>query len=144
MESGENRRQVKVRLSVHRLRFGSFPLGLQAQPFFRPAADQPVHVLLDRLDVFHVLLGRIRVVHTQMANAAEFAGDAEVQADGLGVADVQVAVWLGRKARHDLLLLPALQIGGDDVADEVGGRGRWVRAGILCYGRCRHSLRRAP
>ena len=63
--------------------------------------------------------------------------DAEVQADGLGVTDVQVAVRLGRKARHHLA---AVLAGGDvglhelehEVRELLGGRrrghGRGARA----------------
>jgi hypothetical protein len=48
------------------------------------------------------------------------AGQAEVQADRLGMADVQIAVGLGRKARVD----PAGELAGgvvllDDLLDEV-------------------------
>ena len=48
-----------------------------------------------------LFLGRVGVVEAQVALAAELVGEAEVQADGLGVADVQVAVGLGRKAGVD-------------------------------------------
>src|SRR5690606_13780168 len=44
---------------------------------------------------------------------------AEVQADRLGVADMQVAVRLRRKARDDLLVPSRLQVGRDDVANEI-------------------------
>ena len=47
-------------------------------------------------------------------------GDAEVQADGLRVADVQVAVRLRREARdHPAAVLSCADIGGDDLADEI-------------------------
>ena len=49
-----------------------------------------------------------------------------VQADGLGVSDVQVAVGLRREAGHDAGVLPGREIGVDDVADEVAGRRRFV------------------
>ena len=63
---------------------------------------------------------RVRVVEAQVAGAAEVAGDAEVQADRLRVADVQVAVRLGRKPRgHAAAVLAAGVVGGDDLADEV-------------------------
>ena len=57
--------------------------------------------------------------------AAEFVGETEVETDGLGVADVEVAVGLGWKARlHDgVAELIRLEVSLDDVADEVGGRG---------------------
>jgi hypothetical protein len=48
---------------------------------------------------------------------------AEVQADRLGVADVQVAVRLGREARDDGANAPAATVRGDDLADEVGAFG---------------------
>ena len=70
------------------------------------------------------LLG-IGVVEAQVGLAAELGGQAEVEADGLGVADVQIAVRLGRKARvHAALVLVGLQVVEDDVADEIRGAGR--------------------
>ena len=58
-------------------------------------------------------------------------GDAEVEADRLRVADVQVAVRLGREARDDRADAAGPKVGGDDVADEVGalGDGHVHRAG---------------
>jgi uncharacterized protein YjbI with pentapeptide repeats len=47
---------------------------------------------LDGIDVFDILLGGIGVVHSQVADAVELPGDSEVEADGLGVTDVEVAV----------------------------------------------------
>ena len=44
----------------------------------------------------------IRVVEAHVAAAAVHLGLSEVEAHGLGVADVQVAVRLRRKARHPL------------------------------------------
>ena len=99
-------------------------LGLEAEAVVGPAGDEPLHVGDDGIDVLDVLLGRVGVVHAQVALAAVFAGDAEVQADGLGVADVQVAVGLGREARDDLRVALFRDILRDDVADEVAGRGR--------------------
>ncbi len=89
-----------------------------------PAEAEPGDVLLDRLDVLDVFLGRVGVVHPQVAPAAELVGDAEVQADGLGVADVEVAVGLWRKPRMDApAVLAGLAVGDDDLADEIEGRG---------------------
>ena len=87
-----------------------------------PVEAKPAHVVHDGLDVLGFLFGRVGVIKTQVAAAAVLGGDAEVQADGLGVADVQIAVWLRWKARDDA---PApfirRHILGDDGADEVGG-----------------------
>ena len=66
-----------------------------------PVEAEPAHVLLDGVDVLLLLLGRVRVVEAEVAAAAELLGDAEVQADRLRVAEVQVAVRLRREARDD-------------------------------------------
>ncbi len=63
-----------------------------------PVKAQPLHVLHDGVDVLGLLLRRIGVVEAQVGMAVEFVGEAEVQTDRLRVADVQVAVGLGRKA----------------------------------------------
>src|SRR5690606_33522404 len=62
---------------------------------------------------------RVGVVETQVAAAAELLGDAEVQADRLGVADVQVTVGFGREAGADRIVLAAGQVVADDLPDEV-------------------------
>jgi hypothetical protein len=84
-----------------------------------PVESEPAHVGLDRIDVLFLFLRRVRVVHPQVAGAAEFAGDAEVEADRLGVPDVQVAVGLRREACHHALVLPGLEVRRHDVADEI-------------------------
>ena len=66
-----------------------------------PVEAQPVHGLDDGVDVPLVFLLGIGVVEAQVADAAEVARQAEVHADALGVADVQVAVGLRREARAD-------------------------------------------
>ena len=63
-----------------------------------PVEAEPAHVLLDGVDVLLLFLGGVRVVEAQVAAAAELLGDPEVQADRLGVAEVEVAVGLGREA----------------------------------------------
>ena len=64
-----------------------------------PVEAQPLDILLDRVDVLDVLLGRVGVVHAQVAHAVVFFGGAKVDADRLGVTDMQIAVRLGRKTR---------------------------------------------
>ncbi len=84
-----------------------------------PVEAEPAHVALDGVDIFLLFLGRIGVVEAQMTAAAEFLGDAEIQADRLGVADMQVAVRLGRKAGDHRFDAAGIEIGLHDVADEV-------------------------
>src|SRR5690606_27949802 len=112
-----------------------------------PLEAQPAHVVLDRLHELRVFLFRIGVVEAQVTQPAELLGDAEVQADRLGVADVQVAVGLGRKAGPDRGMLPAGQVVADDLADEVllagGGRCGACRGvfglGHAVMGECRRG-----
>jgi len=54
-------------------------------------------VALDRVDVFLLLLGRVGVVEAQMAAAAVFLRQAEIEADRFGVADMQIAFGSGGK-----------------------------------------------
>ena len=98
-----------------------------------PLEAQPPHVVLDRVDVFGLFFLGIGVVEAQVGVAAEFVGEAEIEADRLGVADVQIAVGLGRKAGlHAAGVLIGLQVVENDVANEVGGArlGRGIRTPV--------------
>jgi hypothetical protein len=66
-----------------------------------PLEAEPAHVRQDGIDVLLLLLAGIGVVEAQVGFAAELVGQTKVDADGLGVADVEVAVGLGGKARLD-------------------------------------------
>ena len=87
-----------------------------------PIEAEPAHVALDGVDIFLLFLGRIGVVEAQVAVAAEFLGDAEIEADRLGVADMQIAVRLRREAGDDRLVPAGGQVGAHDVADEILAR----------------------
>ena len=68
---------------------------------------------------------RVGVVESQVGFAAELLSEAEVEADGLGVTDVEVAVGLGREAGLDdgVAETVSADVFGDLVAEEVGERG---------------------
>ena len=113
-----------------------------------PVEAEPAHVVLDALDELLGLALGVRVVEAQEAGAAEIVGDSEVDADRFRVADVQIAVRLGRKAR---LHAPAVLAGGDlvrdDLANEVGAASGLVRV-LGFHGRAfspnAHDLSVAP
>ena len=108
-------------------------------------AAQPAHRIDNAVNKFLFFFFRVGVVKTQMAHAAVVPGQTKIQQDGFGVAEMQIAVWLRRKARADfggvrrsacLLHRSARcatplagckrarrQVGIDDIADEVGGVG---------------------
>ncbi len=94
--------------------------GIQRFPVDRVA--EPGQVGDDAVDVTGVLGVGIGVVEPQIADTVELAGDAEVDGDRLGVADVQVAVGLGREpGLHPAAERALLVVGSHEVAHEVGG-----------------------
>ncbi|MCY1172027.1 hypothetical protein D9M73_121530 [compost metagenome] len=105
--------------------------------FAGPFEAQPFDVAFDRVDVFLIFLGRVGVVETQVRDAAELLGQAEVHADRLGVADVQVAVGFRRKTGDDLRVLARVQVCLDDRPQEVDRHGR---AGLGIRGRVDSGL----
>ena len=90
-----------------------------------PIEAEPAHVALDGVDIFLLFLGRIGVVETQMTAPAELRRHAEIQDDRLGVADMQITVRFRRKAGDDPFDASGIEIGLNDVADEIApGLGR--------------------
>ena len=71
-----------------------------------PLEAQPLHVALDRVDVLLVFLGRVGVIEAQVALATELLRQTEVQANRLGMPDVQIAIGLRRKRVTILACLP--------------------------------------
>ena len=100
-----------------------------------PVEAQPADIFLDGLDIFHVFGSGIGVIVTEVALSAKFAGQAEIQADGLGVTDVQVTVGFGRKTGDDLALaLSGGPVGVDDLPDKMAGRSIvGVRLGCIAH-----------
>jgi len=60
-----------------------------------------MHGIDDGIDVLLFFLFRVGVVEAQVAGAAVLERQAEIEADRLGVAEVQIAVGLGREAGAD-------------------------------------------
>src|SRR5213596_1986291 len=104
-----------------------------------PTADEPIHVLENRIDILDLFLRRVRIVVAEIARAAEFASDAEVQADGFRVADVQVAVRLRREAGVNLRIFLLGDVMLDDVAKEITWPGRLSVLMFSCFRRQRHA-----
>ena len=80
---------------------------------------QPLQVLPDAVHILLVLPHRVGVVEPQVELAAVLVGNAPVDPDGLGAADVQVAVGL-RREPGVYLFDPALgQVGVDDFGQKI-------------------------
>ncbi len=90
--------------------------------FAIPFKAEPADIFLDGLDVFDVFLAGVGVVHAQVAFPVVVAGDAEVDIEGLGMADMEIAVGFRREAGADVAhaVLAGKNVGIDDFSDEVG------------------------
>ena len=93
------------------------------QPVF-PVEPQPADIILYGLHVLHVLFFRVGVIEAQVAFTPVLRRHPEIQADGLGMADMEETVGLGRETRVDAVRTAALfYIIVDDLADKMcGGR----------------------
>ena len=80
---------------------------------------QPFNVFFDGIDVFVVFFFGVGVIETQVALPIKHIRQAEIQADGFGVSDVQVAVGLGGEAGVDGGVRARFEVVFDDGADEV-------------------------
>ena len=81
---------------------------------------QPFQVGQNALDVLVPLAGGVGVVIAQVELPAVMLGDLIVDVDGLGRADVQIAVGLRREPGVDVVHLALGQIGVNDVRQKVG------------------------
>ena len=80
---------------------------------------EPLDVFFNGVDVFVVFFFGVGIIETQVAQAVIDIRQTEVQADGFGVTDVQVAVGFGREAGLDGFVFAAFEIFFDDGADEM-------------------------
>ncbi len=87
--------------------------------FLLPLEAQPLDVLLDGVHVLDILLDGVGVVVAEVGLAAVLEGEPEVDAQGLGVSEVQVAVGLRREAGQDGRHLAGLQVVLDDLLQEI-------------------------
>ena len=114
-----------------------------------PVEAQPLHGLFDGLDILGVFRRGVGVVEAEVAARGDLGGvvlgDAEVKADAFGVADMEVAVGFGRKARDDVRVAAFFEVAVDDVADKVRRHLASVlldvrRGGGLGWGSCSKRL----
>ena len=78
-----------------------------------PTKTEPLHAVDDGIDVFLLFFGRIGVVKAQMTDALIIARQAKVEANRLGVADVQITVRFRREPRdHRWQAVALISAGG--------------------------------
>ena len=91
-------------------------------------------------NVLFVFRSRVAVVHAQVADAAELERDPKVEADALGVANMQIAVGLWWESRRDTLMQALSEVGFDDLANEVPRLVGRVWVGWFVHGRPSRAL----
>ena len=85
-----------------------------------PVESKPADIVDNRFHEFHGLSQGVRVIHPEIAGSLVLLGDAEIEANRLGMTDVDVAVWFGREAGgHSSLMFVGPQVIVDDVPDEI-------------------------
>ena len=85
-----------------------------------PVEAKPSHVALNGLLVLDGLLARVRIVKSQITKAFELGSNAEIQADGFCVTNVQVTIRLGRKpCVHTAAVLAGSDVFGNTSSDEI-------------------------
>ena len=84
-----------------------------------PLESQPVYIFLDGVHVFRIFLDRVGVVITKVAGSAVLQRGSEVQAQGFGMSDVEIAVWFRWKTSGDVIPLSGFQVVVDDVVDKI-------------------------
>ena len=95
---------------------------------FLPLEAEPFHVINDGIDVLLLFLFGVGVVEAEVGGTAEFLREAEVQADRLGVAEMEVAVGFRGEAGQDTPTVFAdAGILDHNVADEIRGSGGGFR-----------------
>jgi hypothetical protein len=92
-----------------------------------PVESQPADIFLDGVHVLHSSLVGLVSSKRRLQVPPYCLGHPEVQADGFGVADVQVAVGLrGKAGRQAAVVFVGLQIRFDDGFNKVGSGCRFV------------------
>jgi hypothetical protein len=98
-----------------------------------PIEPEPSDVLHDGIYIFNILLARISVIESQIAEAFIFSGESKVEADGLGMSDMEVTIRLrGEPCMDAAFVFVVLHVFGHDIVDKIRGRGR-VDQGHPCY-----------
>ena len=143
------------RTAVHEVEVVAGEVQVVAAAGIFPVKAQPFDGIDDAVYIFLLFLFRIGIVKAQVADAAVVAGQTKVQADGLGMTNVQIAIGLRGEAGTDLGLIDLtalvvlgitgrtapvaggigafVQIGFNDLAQKVGGLDR-LRGGVGGFG----------
>jgi hypothetical protein len=87
-----------------------------------PVEAHPSQIIFDGIYVLDLFLAGVGIVKAQITQAAVVSGDPEINAHGLGMADVEIAVGLGRKpCVNPAAVLAGPEIVLNDRTDKIEG-----------------------
>ena len=84
-----------------------------------PLKAQPFYVGFYAVNIFNFLFGGVGIIKTQVGLAAILNAKAKIEADAFGMANMQVAIGLGRKACEDGFVFSRLQIRFYDLFNKI-------------------------
>ena len=85
-----------------------------------PLESQPLDVIFDALDILCIFLDGVGIVETEVTDTTVFLGQTEVDGNGLGMSDVQVAIGLWWEAGlHSAAVLTFCQVIDDFLLNEA-------------------------
>ena len=94
---------------------------------------EPPDIFHNGIDVFHIFFHGIGIVEPKVANAVVLFGNAEIEANRLGMADVKIAVGFGWKAGLNAAsVFTFLQIFFHNLFDEIEISLRFFLVEIFC------------
>jgi len=99
-----------------------------------PVETEPPHIFLNRADELVLFDARVGVVEPKVAHRCRHGlGEAEIQADALGVPDVQIAIGLGREPReHTPAVFPVRTYSSTISRTKLGSfSGAWGPDGLV-------------
>ena len=88
-----------------------------------PVETEPANIFLNSIDIFLLFPGWVGIVEAQMTSSAGLVRRTKIQAYGLGVTDMKVAIRLWRKAGNNFRVPTRREVPLNDISNKVGGRG---------------------
>ncbi len=96
--------------------------------------SQPFNVFHDGIYILHIFLLGVGIVEAEVTDAAVILGNAEIDANSLGMTDVQVAVRFRRKTGlYAPVVLSLLQIVFDNLFNKIETLLVLLHDGIFCF-----------
>ena len=84
-----------------------------------PLETHPAYIFLNRVHILDILLDRIGVVIAEIGLSAILGGESEIDAQALGVAEVQIAVGFGRETGQNRIHFSAFEVFFNDFLKEI-------------------------